>query len=309
MLTKYFSSLLAALALMAGQAVAEPLKVSTFSTILTEVAQKVGGDQVEVAGHIKPGTDPHAFEPAPGDLQRVSKADLILLSAKHMESYVSKLKEATGGKVPLVEVGDRFPSLKLKGHAGHSHGHAHGAKGDKHDDHEADEDPHWWHSVGNIERAAKVVRDELTKLRPDAKATFAANTEKYSTELDELKKWMKSELAKLPRDKRKLVTSHDAFGYFAQENGFTVYAIEGVSPDEKPSSKHVAELIHTVKKQKVKAIFAEDFQNPKVLEQITKETGAVLGGTLYADGLGEAPADTYAGMMRHNVTTIVLALK
>ena len=153
---------------------ADKVRVSSFSTILTEVAREVGGDQVEVTGHVKPGVDPHEYEPKPADLKTVSEADLILLSAKHMEGYVGKLKEATGAKGRLVEVGDQFPSLKLK-ETGHDHDHDHA-----HDDKGEIEDPHWWHSISNIKRATQVVRDELTKVRPEGKAVFADNAKRYT---------------------------------------------------------------------------------------------------------------------------------
>ncbi|MHA3774216.1 metal ABC transporter substrate-binding protein [Verrucomicrobiota bacterium sgz303538] len=283
---------------------ADKVRVSSFSTILTEVAQQVGGDRVEVTAHIKPGIDPHEFEPKPADLKKVSEADLILLSAKHMEGYVNKLKEATGTKGKLVEVGDQFPSLKLKVHDHDGHDHGKGEHGE-----EEVEDPHWWHSISNIKRATQVVRDELIKISPADKATFSDNAARYLARLDALDKWAKSEVAKLPRNKRKLVTSHDAFQYFARDYGFTIYPVEGISSADQPSSKKVADLIQTIKAQGVKAIFAEKIQNPKVLTEITRETGAQLGGELYADGLGEGDASTVEGMFRHNVSTIVNALK
>jgi ABC-type Zn uptake system ZnuABC Zn-binding protein ZnuA len=287
-------------------AAADKIRVSSFSTILTEIAAEVGGDRVEVTAHVKPGVDPHEFQPTPADLKTVGDAQVILLSAKHMESYVGKLKEATGTKGRLIEVGDGFPSLKLKG--GHDHGHAHG-KGEKHDHDEEVEDPHWWHSIANVQRATKIVRDALTKASPEDKALFAANALKYQARLDALQKWAKAKIAELPRDKRKLVTSHDAFQYFAKENGFTVYAIEGISSADQPSSKNVAEMIATIKVQGVKAVFSESIVNPKVLQEITRETGAKVGGELYADGLGEGALGTYEGMYQHNVTAIVEALK
>lgn len=282
---------------------AEKVRVSSFSTILTEVAQQVGGDQVEVIAHVKPGVDPHEYEPKPADLKAVSQSDLILLSAKHMEGYVGKLKEATGAKGRLLEVGDQFPSLKLaeSGHDHDHHHHDHGKGGI--------EDPHWWHSISNIKRATQIVRDALSKISPEDKAVFAENAKGYLTRLDALEKWIKSEVAKLPRNKRKLVTSHDAFQYFAKDFGFTIYPVEGVSSADQPSSKKVAGLIQTIKAQGVKAVFAEKIQNPKVLQEITRETGARLGGELYADGLGLGDASTVEGMFRHNVSTIVNGLK
>ncbi|HEV7402429.1 MAG TPA: zinc ABC transporter substrate-binding protein [Chthoniobacteraceae bacterium] len=272
---------------------AEKPKVVTFSTILTEIAQRVGGDRVEVTGLLKPGVDPHEYQPKPADLTLVSRAQLILLSAKHMESYVGKLKEATGTKGALVEVGDQFPSLKMKDEKSG-----------------LTDDPHWWHSIDNVRRATKVVQDELVKISPADQAAFAANAAAYTKELNELESWVKSEVAKLPRNQRKLVTSHDAFQYFARSFGFTIHPIEGVSPEEQPSSKKVSELIAAIKSEGVKAIFLESIQNPKVVQEITRETGAKIGGTLYADGLGDSPeASTYAAMYKHNVRTIVGALK
>jgi len=279
----------------------EKVRVSSFSTILTEIAEQVGGDRVTVTGHVKPGVDPHDFEPKPGDLKTVGSAQVILLSAKHMEGYVGKLKESTGTKGALIEVGDRFASLKMKADDGH--GHDHGGKG------ELVEDPHWWHSLASMNKAVKVVRDALSKAAPASAPAFTDNAARYLAKLDALQKWTRTELAKLPRDRRKLVTSHDAFQYFAKENGFTVYAIEGLSTADQPSSKKVAEIIATIKAQSVKAIFAEKIENPKVLTEITRETGAKLGGQLHADGLGEGEAATYEGMYRHNVSTIVNALK
>lgn len=272
---------------------AEKIRVSSFSTILTEIAGQVGGDRVAITAHVKPGVDPHDFEPKPGDLQTVSRAQLVLLSAKHMEGYVAKLKQtAAAGRV--VEVGAGFSSLRIKD----DHGHG-----------ETVEDPHWWHSISCVEKAVKIVRDELTRLSPNDKALFDENAAKYLGRLDALERWAKSEIAKLPRNKRKLVTSHDAFQYFAKDHGFTIHAIEGVSSADQPSSKKVAEIIALIKAQGVKAIFSETIENPKVLREITRETGAVIGGELHADGLGAGEAATYEGMYRHNVSTIVNALK
>jgi len=273
-----------------------PLKVSSFSTILSEVASRVGGEAVQVHAHVKPGSDPHDFEPRPGDLKRVAEADLVLLSAKHMEGYVGKLQEASGGRARFLEVGAQLPSLWLR---------SQGVDGKT----QKEEDPHWWHSVENTQKAAKVVRDALGELRPQQRELFQKNAAAYIAELGELQKWARQRIAELPRDKRKLVTSHDALGYFAKEYGFTVYPVEGLTPSEQPASRQVAELLSTIKSQKVKAVFSEDTVNPKVLKQITSETGAVVGGQLWVDGLGTGEAATYPGMFKHNVNTIVEALK
>ena len=273
----------------------EKIRVSTFSSVLTEVLQQVGGDRVEVIGHVKPGSDPHDFEPKPSDLRAVANAQLVLLSAKQMEGYVGKLEEATGTKGVIIHVGDQFPSLKLSvQHGDHSHD---------------GEDPHWWHSIRNIARATKIVRDELVKLSPADKTAFTANASGYLAKMETLDAWVKSKVAELPRDKRKLVTNHDAFGYFAREYSFTVMPIAGLSKNDQPGSKKTAELIQAIKAAGVKAVFSEDVANPKVIQEIARETGAKFGGSLLSDGLGSGDAGTIEGMFKRNVGTIVDALK
>jgi zinc/manganese transport system substrate-binding protein len=278
---------------LASASADEKIHISSFSTILTEIAEKVGGDRVEVTGHVKPGIDPHEFEPKAGDIRIVTNADLVLLSAKHMEGYVAKLKDTIGAKGRVVEVGDqRMPSLKLV------------ERGNR-----EVEDPHWWQSPKNVIIATEVVRDELIALRPADRALFAANANAYIDRLRTLDDWITVKVSELPRDKRKLVTNHDAFGYFARDYGFTVLPISGVSKNDEPGSKNVAELIAKIKETGVKAVFSEDVANPKVIQQITRETGAVFGGELYSDGLGTGDAGTIEGMFKHNVKTIVDALK
>lgn len=276
---------------------ADPIQVASFSSIVTEIARDIGGDHVQVAGLVQPGVDPHEYQPTPADLKVVSRAQLILTSGKHLESYLGKLEETTGGKAKLVEVGENLPALEMKHEEGGGHGEG------------AVEDPHWWHSVGNVKKATQVVRDALIAADPAHEADYQARAKAYLAQLDELEKWVKRKVAELPRDRRKLVTSHDAFQYFARDYGFTILAVEGLSTDTEPSNRHVSELIDTIKKEKVKAVFTESTVNPKVTQEVTRETGARMGGMLHADGLGEGDASTYAGMMRHNVSTIVDSLK
>jgi ABC-type Zn uptake system ZnuABC Zn-binding protein ZnuA len=278
---------------------ADKIKVASFSTIDTEIVQQVGGDHVDVAALVKPGVDPHEYEPTPADLRKVNDAQLILTSGKHMENYLNKLQEATGGKADLLKVGDHFSSLKMKTNEVE----------DGADNRSVTEDPHWWHSIPNMKQATKIIRDELIKLDPTNKADFEKNGNAYLAKLDALDNWVKRKVAELPRDKRKLVTSHDAFQYLARDYGFQIEAIEGMSTETEASNRHVSELIDDIKKQNVKAIFLESTLNPKVTTQITRETGVKIGGLLYPDGLGSGDASTYEGMMKHNVSTIVDALK
>ena len=283
--------LLIALSLRAS---AETITVTSLSTILTEMAHEIGGDHVVVVPLVKSGMDPHEYQPQPDDLRKASDSQLILATGKHLENYLPKLSESTGGKAAILEVGDAFPSLKITGEDAAKTGGL---------------DPHWWHSIPNMKVAVKTVRDEFIKLDPADEADFTKNAAATLAGLDALNKWARLEISKLPRDKRKLVTSHDAFQYFARDYGFTIYPIEGVTTEDEPSSKKIANLIDTIKAQNVKAIFFENIENPKVIQEITKETGAKVGGELYADGLGTGPEGTYIGMFRHNVTTIVEALQ
>jgi ABC-type Zn uptake system ZnuABC Zn-binding protein ZnuA len=282
---------LGALVLMISPAAAA-IKVASLSTILTEIAQQVGGDKVEVTGIVKAGVDPHEFEPSPDDMKVIGSSQLILATGKGLEGYLSKLREIAP-QARYVEVGNALPSLRLKAESGPG----------------TIEDPHWWHSIANVEQAVHVVQDALTGLSPNDKDLFSRRANDYESRLQNLEQWVRVKLAELPRDKRKLVTSHDAFQYFARDYGFKLYPIEGVSTEDQPSSQKVIGLIDTIKAQQVKAVFFENIENPKVIAEITRETGAKVGGELYADGLGTGDASTYEGMVKHNVTTMVEALK
>ena len=171
------------------------------------------------------------------------------------------------------------------------------------------EDPHWWHSIANMKSATSVVRRQFVEADPPNKALYMKNAAAYQAKLTDLEKWVRQQVAELARDQRKLVTSHDALQYFAQEYGFKIYAIEGVSTEDQPSSKKVTDLINTIRTQRVKAVFFESIANPKVITEITRETGAKIGGELFVDGLGEKEASTYSDMIRHNIQTIVKNLK
>ena len=269
---------------------AAPLKVASLSTITTDIAKNVGGDDVSITGIVKPGVDPHEVQPSPGDIKTVSESDVVLLTGKGIEGYLSKLKE-DGGNALFVDTGKAFPSLHMV------------------DDGKNVEDPHWWHSIENVKIATGEVEKAFAQADPAHAKDYATNAQKYLAQLSDLEDWAKVKISELPRDKRKLVTSHDAFQYFARDFSFKIYSIEGVSSEDEPSSKKVADLIDTIKSQGVKAVFFENIENPKVIQEITRETGAKIGGELYADGLGYKQATTYIEMEKYNISTIVDALK
>ena len=267
------------------------LSVASLSTITTDLARNIGGSHVSVEGIIKTGVDPHEFDPTPDDVRRVAKADLVLFTGKGIEGYLPKLEEATGGSSKFVNVGRQIPSLTMN------------------EGGEKIEDPHWWHSVANMKRATRIVADTFEKADPQHADDYEKNAITYLASLDELDRWVRVKVAQLPYGQRKLVTSHDALQYFAHDYGFTIYPIKGVTTNEEPSSLHVKELIGNIRNQGVKAVFFESIENPRALQQISIETGAKIGGTLYSDGLGEKEASTYDSMMRHNVSTVVDCLK
>ena len=297
------ASLLIGAAFVRPVQAAETLKIASFSTVLTEIAQRVGGSHVTVAGLVRPGQDPHEYQPTPADLEQAADAKLILLSGKHLEHYLDKIQQATGGRAESLAVGDALPTLKMQADPDETQ-----AK-EAQDPNGMIDDPHWWNSVANVERATVIVRDTLIKLDQADRTDYEENARTYLAKLDALNNWAKRKVAELPRDKRKLVTSHDAFQYLARDYGFKIYAIEGVSTETEPSDRHVAELIDDIKKQQVKAIFLENTLNPKVTREITRESGAKIGGSLYADGLGDGDGSTYEGLVRHNISTIVDALQ
>ena len=305
--------LLAALLLWAGSISAVfagevPLRVVTLNTVLTEIARSVGGDEVRVTGMLQPGVNPHDFQPSPRDIRNATEAEVVLASGLHLEAYLEHIIANTSAGHRLVLVGDNLPS-ELSLSTPHTHAHAPGAPACSAS--HGERVPHWWHSIDNVLFATELVRAEFSRQRPALAERFTANAQVYRQRLLALKEWAQAEVAQIPPARRLLFTSHDAFGYLARDYGFKVHALSGLSTDGEPNARHMARLIDLIRKEKVKAVFAENSVNPRLISQLVSETGVKLGGTLYADGLGtaESPAATYESMMRHNLTTLVNALK
>lgn len=282
--------LLAALFLGSSSGRAD-LTVASLSTITTDLAKNIGGTHVKIEAIIKPGIDPHEFEPTPSDVKKVAKADLVLFTGKGMEGFLTKLEEAAGVTGKFVNVGEAVPTLMMT------------------DEGRKVEDPHWWHSVENMKRATRLVTDQFEQADPANRGYYAGREKEYLASLNELQRWSRVKVAELPSSRRKLVTSHDALQYFARDYGFTILPVKGISTAEEASSQHVKEIIGVIRSQGVKAVFFENIENSRAVNQIAAETGARTGGVLYSDGLGDTEASTYDSMMRHNVSTIVDGLK
>lgn len=265
---------------------------------MADLARQVGGERVQVFDLVGEGGNPHRFEPRPADMAHMRKSVLVLAAGKNLESYLGRLRDSLGG-VMILEVGRTIPSLTI------------GEDEVYHDctDHGSNSvDPHWWHGVSNMSRAAKVVAQALAEKDPDGKEIYQANASTYGKRLEDLKRWAKSELAKVPPGQRKLVTAHNAFAYFAHEFGFQVIAVAGLNQEQDTAPKELAATIEAVRKAGVSAVFPEQKASSKSLEAISKDTGAKIGTPLIADGNGVGRSAGFEGMIRHNVTAITQAL-
>jgi zinc/manganese transport system substrate-binding protein len=284
---------------LTGTLGAAPLRVVTLHSVLTEIVATVGGPEVTVTGLLKSGDELHTFNPAPSDARALAQADLIVASGFGLEPYLDKLADNSGTKARRALVSAVVTDVVRSTEAHHA-GEAQG-----------EIDPHWWHSLTNVRRVTVLVCDELVALRPAAAPQFQARAAAYLAQLDALATWAQREIAQLPPARRQLVTSHDAFGYLARDYGFVVHPLQGISPEAEPNARDLAALIDFIKRERIRAVFPDNTENPKLLAAMLRESGAQIGGTLYADGLGPvgSPAATFAGMFRHNLSTIVGALK
>jgi zinc/manganese transport system substrate-binding protein len=278
-----------------------PLKVVALNSVLAELSADLGADDVSVLCLVQPGVDPHTFNPAPADVKALAQADLILASGFNLEPYLDKLVSSSASRTRLVAASsavlDPVSSVHSEqGHAGHEHGEV---------------DPHWWHGIGNIRSVAMAIARTFSELRPESAAQIQTRLKALNQRLDALQTWVRAEVATLPPESRHLVTSHDAFGYLARDCGFQIHPLNGISPEAEPDAKSLGQLIDLIRSLKIKAVFVDNTENPKLLTAMLKESGAKIGGTLYADGLGpvDSPAANIDAMFRHNIRTIVEALR
>lgn len=276
-----------------GILLSSPLKVATLHPLLTDLAHQVGGDRVEVIDLIGPNGDPHHFEPNAEDLKKATGATLYLAAGLGLEAYLPSLKSVVTPGARFIEAGASLPSL---------HG---GCEDADHDHNEHEIDPHWWHSIDRVRRAATVVAEAFAAEDPADAETFRANAARYRETLDELERWARARLATIPKNQRQLATTHAAFNYFCSDFGFTALPIQGINREQSPAPSELAKLIAELKDKKVAAIFPEKESNPKLLEVLTRDTGIRLGNPLIADGTNSA---TYETMVRQNVETIVSGL-
>ena len=290
------SGLIFFLAAMAGMAA--PLQVSALHPLMADLARQVGGQRVTVFDLVGEGGNPHRFEPRPADLKQMGNSGVILASGKNQESYLGRIKE-TLKNVTVVEVGRTIPSLTVGKDAVYSccPQHAVGMP-----------DPHWWHGIENMRRAARVVAQAFSEKDPAGKEFYLANATAYGQRLEQLKRWARSELAKVPRNQRKLVTAHNAFAYFAKEFGFEVIAVSGLNKEQNNTPQELAKTIEAVQKSGVQAIFPEKGASEKAVRSIATTTKVQVGEPLIADGNGTGKEAGFEAMIRHNVNALTKAL-
>jgi zinc/manganese transport system substrate-binding protein len=283
-------------------AAAEPLKVVASFSIIGDFAQNVGGDRIALTTLVGANGDAHVYEPKPADAAAMVDADIVLVNGLHFEGFLQRLVEASATKATVVELTKGVEVLSMKegehGHEGEAHdheGHDHGAT-----------DPHAFQSIANAKIYVKNIADAFCAADAAGCDTYRGNAEAYTGKLDALEAEVKTAVASIPADKRTVITSHDAFGYFQHAYDITFLAPEGISTESEASAADVAKLIKQIRHDKASAIFVENVTNQRLIEQIAGETGLKIGGTLYSDALSDAdgPAGTYIDLMKNNIGAI-----
>jgi zinc/manganese transport system substrate-binding protein len=274
---------------------ADKIAVVTSFSILGDLIQAVGGERVSVSALVGPDQDAHIFEPKPQDAKNLLQAKLLVLNGLGFEPWAQKLIKSTSYKGTVLTATQALKTLSMPSEKA-------GRK--------PEIDPHAWQNPNNVEIYVQNIATSLTKLDPSGASTFKTNSEAYIAELKQLDIWAKSQFDAIPKSKRKVITSHDAFGYFAAQYQIAFLAPQGISTESEPSAQQVGKLIRQIKAEKIKAVFIENMSNSKLITQLATDTGVTLGEALYADALSSAdkPGSTYLKMMRHNISQLAAGM-
>jgi zinc/manganese transport system substrate-binding protein len=273
----------------AGAETRAPLPVVASFSILGDFLRAVGGDAVRVSVLVGPDGDAHVYEPTPADARKVSEAKLVFVNGLGFEGWLDRLVAAADAKSRVVVASAGITPLKLDGGL----------------------DPHAWQDVANARRYVENIRDALKSADPERSPLYEARAATYLATLEALDKEVASAIAAIPSQRRRIVSTHDAFGYFAARYGLDFIAPQGVSTEAEPSARDIARIIDAARREKVAAIFLENISDPRLAQRLAKESGVMLGGELYSDALSkpDGPAASYVAMMRHNVAELTNALK
>jgi zinc/manganese transport system substrate-binding protein len=293
-------------AIMPGLAMAQakkPVQVVASFSILADLVKQVGGERVSVSSLVGPNGDAHVYRATPQDAKTVKDAEILVVNGLGFDGFMPRLVKSSGSKARIVTASAGLKPLEKAKAGGHDHGHSHGHDHGKHD-------PHAWQSIDAAKLYIANIRDGLIAADKEGEALFRANAARYIGELDAAKAEIAGLLGAIPKD-RLILTNHDAFGYFAREFGLKMEGARGLSTAAEPSAQDIARIVRLARERKAKAVFLENVADPRIAEQLAKETGARLGGTLYSDALTDekGPAPTYLALMRHNARTIATALK
>ena len=261
--------------------------VASFS-IPGDFVRNVGGDRVSVITLVGPEGDVHVYAPSPADARKIADAKLLVINGLGLEGWLPRLLQASGSKAPIITATEGIAPLKSG----------------------LDADPHAWQSVANAKIYVGNIRDALASVDPADTEVFSGQAQSYLDKLDALDREVREAIAKIPPSRRKVISTHDAFGYFASAYGIEFIAPVGVSTESEASARDIAAIIRQIKNEKIAAVFLENISDPRLIRRIAAETGARVGGTLYSDSLtgekGDAP--TYIDMVRHNIRALTSAL-
>ena len=267
---------------------AERLNIVASFSILGDFVRNVGGDRVSVTTLVGADSDVHVYTPAPSDAKRIADAKFVVVNGLGLEGWLPRLVQSSGSKATIVTASAGIAPLKLGSAA----------------------DPHAWQSVPNAKVYVTDIANALAAADPDDADFFRAQAKAYLEKLETLDREVREAVAKIPPERRKVISTHDAFGYFAAEYGIRFIAPLGVSTETEPSARDIAAIIGQIKAARIPAVFLENISDDRLIRRIAAETGAKVGGTLISDGLtGEkGPAPTYIDMVRHNIKALTSAL-
>ncbi|TPI46848.1 metal ABC transporter substrate-binding protein [Mesorhizobium sp. B3-1-7] len=277
---------------VAAAASAKTLHVVASFTVLADVAKEVGGSNVEVKTIVPADGDPHEYEPTPDDAKNLKAADVVFVSGEGLEGWMDRLISGSGYTGTPVVASEGVKTRTMD------------------EDGKTVTDPHVWNSPVNVEVWVGNIEKALEAADPEGAGHFKANAERYMKKLHELDAYARSKIDPIPQEKRKVLTSHDAFGYFGREYGVSFLSPLGLSTEAEASAGDVAKLIEQIKKEGVKTYFFENSNDPRLVKQIAGATGAEAGGELYVEALSkeDGPAPTYARMFKYNVDQLAAAM-
>ena len=298
--SRFFSLLQIGLLLaVAPIASAQTLKVVATFSILGDMTKQVGGERVSVHTLVGPGGDAHVYQPSPSDAKTIAQSKLVIVNGLGFEGWIDRLIKSSGYRGQVLKASTGVKTLSI------SH------DDDKHDHHhDGQTDPHAWQDLTNALRYVDNIAKALSDADPAGKAAYQANASKYKEQLAALDASIRKEISAIPTERRKVVTPHEAFGFFSRAYGIRFIAPVGLNTEAEPSAADIGRIIKQIRSEKIPAVFLESVSDPRLLERIRQESGARIGGTLYSDSLSkaDAPAATYLEMMRYNAKTLTTAL-